>query len=149
MTLGIPTPMKTEHDHLHQRLVALTREPGPVGAAAREVARALHPHFVKEEAFALPPLGLLTQIARSGVTPAMAEVLPLTQRLEAEFEQMLREHGEIVAVLEPLAAAGRAERNAEAVAFAEALLLHAQIEEQVLYPAALLVGERVAAALGK
>ena len=149
MTLEIPTPMKTEHDQLHQRLVALTRESDPVGAAAREVARVLHPHFVKEEAFALPPLGLLGEIARSGVTPAMAEVLPLTRRLGDEFEQMLREHGDIVAVLEPLAAAGRAERNAEAVAFADALLLHAQMEEQVLYPAALLVGDRVAAARGK
>jgi hypothetical protein len=141
--------MKAEHDELHQRLVALTREPGSVGAAAREVARVLHPHFVKEEAFALPPLGLLTEIARNGVTPAMARVLPLTQHLSAEFGQMIGEHGDIVAVLEPLAAAGRTERNAEAVAFAEALLQHAQIEEQVLYPAALLVGERVAAALGK
>src|SRR5512134_3752529 len=69
MRFEIPKPLQAEHEELHASLVRATREPGAVGEAAREVARRLHPHFVREEQFALPPLALLAELARGGVTP--------------------------------------------------------------------------------
>ena len=56
MDIKIPTSLKVEHEELHAELVALTKAPGRVGEAARNVAALLHPHFVKEEKYALPPL---------------------------------------------------------------------------------------------
>jgi hypothetical protein len=144
MKFEIPKPLQAEHEELHATLVRATKEPGAVGGAAREVARLLHPHFVREEEFALPPLALLAELARGGVTPGMAEVLPMTRRLKAELPAMLAEHGEIVGALGKLRAAARASGSAEYERFADALVLHAQTEEQVLYPAAILVGEHVA-----
>jgi len=132
---------------LHARLVQATKEPGAVGEAAREVARLLHPHFVREEEFALPPLALLAEIARSGVRPEMAEVLPMTRRLEAEVPAMLAEHARIVQALDNLRAAARVANQAEHERFAEALMLHAQSEELVLDPAAILIGLHVAQSL--
>jgi hypothetical protein len=146
--VNIPEPLKVEHDELHAELVALTRVPGRVGEAARTVAALLHPHFVKEEEYALPPLGLLVPIAQRGVTPEMRAVLTMTDRLKRDLPHMLAEHGEVVRALETLAAAGRTEQRPDAERFAEKLRLHAQTEEQVLYPAAILVGEQVRARLG-
>lgn len=143
MRFEIPKPLQAEHEELHASLVRATKEPGAVGEAAREVARLLHPHFVREEQFALPPLALLAELARGGVTPGMAEVLPMTQRLKAELPAMLAEHEQIVGALGKLRAAARASGLAEYERFAEALELHAQTEERVLYPAAILVGEHV------
>ncbi|HEU4924101.1 MAG TPA: hemerythrin domain-containing protein [Burkholderiales bacterium] len=143
MNFEIPKPLQIEHQELHATLVKATKEPGAVGEAAREVARLLHPHFVREEEFALPPIALLADIALRGVTPQMAEVLPLTRRLRAELPAMLAEHERIVAALEKLRAAARGAELAEYERFADALVLHAQTEEQVLYPAAILVGEHV------
>ena len=143
MKFEIPKPLQIEHQELHATLVKATNEPGAVGEAAREVARLLHPHFVREEEFALPPIALLADIALRGVTPQMAEVLPLTRRLRAELPAMLAEHERIVAALEKLRAAARGAELAEYERFADALVLHAQTEEQVLYPAAILVGEHV------
>ncbi|HJS76449.1 MAG TPA: hemerythrin domain-containing protein [Burkholderiales bacterium] len=143
MKLEIPKPLQIEHQELHATLVKATKEPGAVGEAAREVAQLLHPHFVREEEFALPPIALLADIALRGVTPQMAEVLPLTRRLRAELPAMLAEHERIVAALEKLRAAARGAELAEYERFADALVLHAQTEEQVLYPAAILVGEHV------
>jgi hypothetical protein len=100
MRFEIPAPLQREHEALHARLVKATREPGVVGEAAREVARLLHPHFVREEEFALPPLGLLAPIAGGRITPEMAEVLPMTRRLETELPQMLEEHRRVVEALE-------------------------------------------------
>jgi hypothetical protein len=71
----------------------------------------------------------------------------LTDRLEAELPHMLAEHRDVVAALEALAGAGRAERQPDAVRFAEKLRLHAEVEEQVLYPAAILVGREIKARL--
>lgn len=144
MKFEIPKPLQVEHEELHARLVKATKEPGALGEAAREVARLLHPHFVREEEFALPPLALLEKLAREGVTAGMTEVLPMTRRLQAELPQMLAEHRRIVGALEKLRAEAREAGRAEHERFAEALVLHAQTEEQVLYPAAILVGDRVA-----
>jgi hypothetical protein len=144
MKFEIPKPLQAEHEELHARLLEATRQPGAVGEAAREVARLLHPHFVREEEFALPPLALLEQLARGKARAEMAEVLPMTRRLKAELPQMLAEHKLIVGALDELRDAARKAGRPEVERFAEALVLHAQTEEQVLYPAAILAGELVA-----
>ncbi len=144
MKFEIPKPLQVEHEELHATLVEATKVPGAVGEAAREVARLLHPHFVAEEDFALPPLGLLSALAAGAATPEMAEVLTMTRRLKAELPKMLAEHKQIVGALEKLRAVAHAAERAEYEHFADALILHAQTEEQVLYPAAILIGEHVA-----
>jgi hypothetical protein len=147
MDIRIPTPLKVEHEELHAELVALTKAPGRVGEAARRVASLLHPHFVKEEEYALPPLGLLGVAASGKITPEMRAVVTMTDRLKEDLPHMLAEHRQVVGSLEALAEAGRAEKQPEAVRFAEKLRLHAEFEEDVLYPAAILLGEHVKARL--
>lgn len=147
MKFEIPKPLQAEHEELHATLVKATKAPGAVGEAAREVARLLHPHFVREEEFALPPLALLSEVALGRVTPEMSEVLPMTRRLKAELPAMLAEHKQIVGALDKLRAAAGAAKLPEYERFAEALTLHAQTEEKVLYPAAILIGEHIARTL--
>ena len=142
----IPEPLRAEHAALHTKLAAATREPGQLGETARGVAQLLHPHFVREEEFAMPPLALLDALARGPVTPDMARVLPMTRRLREELPAMLAEHQEILVALEKMRNAASSAGRADYVQFADALKLHAQTEELVLYPAAILVGDRVAQA---
>lgn len=99
MKFEIPEPLKLEHAELHAELVKATKVPGKIGEAARQVAALLHPHFVKEEEYALPPLGLLPTLAQGEVTPDMTQVLALTDRLRAELPPMLTEHQAIVVAL--------------------------------------------------
>jgi len=149
MTIKIPESLNAEHEELHAELVALTKAPGKVGETARNVATLLHPHFVKEEEYALPPLGLLAPIAEGDVTAEMRAVLAMTDRLKKDLPRMLAEHRQVVEALDQLATAARAESRTDAERFAEKLRLHAKTEEQVLYPAAILVGEHVRARLGR
>jgi hypothetical protein len=143
MRFEIPTAMKAEHDELHSELVHATKAGGQTGEAAKAVAKVLHAHFVKEEEYALPPLGLLTALAQGKFEPGMADVLAMTDKLEAELPQMLVEHSQIVAALERLVAAAKVENRPDVVDFAKKLMLHAQAEEQVAYPTALLIGRYV------
>jgi hypothetical protein len=140
-TFDIPNSLKVEHEALHGELSAATKFGGKTGVAAQRVATLLHGHFVSEEEFALPPLALLRPLATGGVSLQMRDVIALTDRLKADLPRMLDEHKAIVAALEELARAAEAEGHPEGVRFAEKLTLHAQNEEEVLYPAALLVGE--------
>jgi transcription elongation GreA/GreB family factor len=110
---------------------------GRVGDAARELARVLHPHFVREEEIALPPLGLLDSLSKAPPTPEMREVLRMTDALRAELPKMLQEHVAIGASARHLEAVARAERNADVEKLAQNLQLHAKSEEELFYPAAL------------
>ncbi len=143
MRVDIPKPLKLEHQELHAELVKATRAEGQTGKAAKAVAKVLHNHFVKEEEFALPPIGLLSRLARGKVEKRMRAVLTMTDRLKAELPNMLREHQAIVAALKKLIAAAKREKLPEHALFAKKLMMHAKTEEDVLYPAAILVGEYV------
>jgi len=143
MNIAIPEPLKAEHEELHAELAAATKLQGPVGAAAREVARLLHPHFLKEEEIALPPLGLLSALAQNMPAGEMIAVTKMTDRLRRDLPDMLTEHAAILRALEALAAAAREAGDEASLRFAHKLATHAKIEETVMYPAAILVGELV------
>jgi hemerythrin superfamily protein len=149
MTFTIPSPLKLEHEELHAELVRATQAGGRVGEAAKGVAKVLHDHFAKEEDFALPPLGLLSSLARGEVDEQMRSAVGMTDRLKAELPKMLEEHKTVVAALKNLIAAAEEEKKLEHARFAEKLVLHAQTEEEVLYPAAILIGEYLKLRLGR
>lgn len=149
MKFTIPLPLQNEHEALHERLRRATQAGGEVGEAAKTLAQLMHPHFIKEDEFALPPLGLLAALARGEWSAEMAEVLTLTDQLEAELPQMLAEHEGIVAALKTLRDAASRTGRSDIVAFAEPLTEHARTEEEVMYPAAVLVGQLVLQRLGQ
>ncbi len=107
MKFEIPLAMKAEHDELHNELVQATKAAGQTGEAAKAIAKVLHAHFVKEEEYALPPLGLLPTLAYGNFERGMADVLAMTDTLAAELPQMLAEHKQIAAALEKLIAAAK------------------------------------------
>lgn len=143
MDFTIPQTLKEEHENLHADVVRATKEPGKIGEAARTVARLLRAHFTKEEQFALPALALLPDLARGKFSPDMVDVMSLTAQLKHELPTMLDEHRLIEIALTELMDAARKGDKTEWAEFAYRLMHHARNEEQVLYPAALLVGEFV------
>ncbi len=141
----IPEAIRAEHAEIHNQLVAATKMEGEVGEAARKLAAVLDPHFQREEQIALPPLALLAPLARGEFNPGMRDVLVLTDALRAELPQMLDEHKAIHAATARMGAAARKAGNAEVERLAETLKGHAESEEEVFYPAAILVGDVVRA----
>ncbi len=139
--MKIPASIRHEHESLHRELADVSLETGKVGEAARTLAQLMHPHFLREDEYAMPPLGLLARLARNEISPDMAEALPLVARLKEEMPLMLEEHRAITGALQVLEDAAAADGKPEIVDFARRLALHARSEEEILYPAAILVGE--------
>jgi hypothetical protein len=149
MILNIPLSLRSEHKELHQTIAEVANLPGKTGTIAKKIAKLLHPHFLKEEEFALPPLGLLPGLAKGYVTPQMKSVLKLTSKMKAEYQSMLAEHIEIVSALLELSEAARKENHSEVTSFVERLMQHAKTEEEVLYPMSIVIGDYIRLKLSK
>lgn len=141
--LAIPESIRAEHQEIHSALERAAQAPGRLGSAAKKLSAILLPHFEREEEIAQPPLGLLATLAANEPLPKTVEtdVLAMTVSLRTELRGMLQEHEQIRAAVEELRLAAEDANSPEHVKFAEELALHARTEEEVLYPAAILVGD--------
>ena len=141
--LAVPASIRRENEHLHHQLDAAIAAGGMTGERAKAVADVLGPHFEDEEAYAMPPLGLLGALARGEPLPdeQVRQAIAMAERLRTGYDEMLAEHRQIHAALKALAVAAREEHKEGHAAFAEALMLHAGSEEELLYPTTLLIGE--------
>jgi len=141
MPLEIPESMKEEHEELHEELKKATEVPGEIGQAARKVAQILHPHFEKENELALPEIGVARELAEGKISPDFTAAKELCNRFSLEYPKMLQEHVDIVKALDELEKAAKTARKRNVVEFARKLKLHAETEEALTYPAALMIGK--------
>jgi hypothetical protein len=137
----VPRSVEAEHLAIKNELLALTLRQSAVGKAARALATLLEPHFEREEQIALPPLALLQPLATRSAIVQQARMVALADSLRAELPRMLQEHKEIAAAVSRLERAGVAARDDRAIGFAYRLQLHALNEEEIMYPATILVAE--------
>jgi hemerythrin superfamily protein len=149
MVLNIPPSLKHEHGEMRASLEIAAKTPGKSGEAAREVARLLLPHFKKEEEYALPPLDALAVMAGGGLPEEPKSIIDKADRLRQELAEMLQEHKAIAKALEDLYKTATGDARPELARFAKKLLLHAKMEEQIYYPAALVIGDFLKLKAGK
>ena len=143
--LRTPESIAHEHAEIHEILARAAGEAGALGTAARRLEAVLGPHFHREEEIATPPLALLAKLAAGESAEPMRDVLPMTDALENELPRMLEEHGQVREALAEFRVAAEAAEREEYVRFCDTLAAHARQEEEILYPAAILVGRYVRA----
>jgi hypothetical protein len=68
MSLQVPQSIRHQHEQIMSRLAGFAKDSGPVGVAASKALLVLKDHYAKEEAFVLPPLGLLPRLAKGEVS---------------------------------------------------------------------------------
>jgi len=141
MPLGIPEAMREEHEELHDELRKAIKMPGAVGKAAKRVAEVLYPHFERESELALPVIGVARELAEGKTSPDFPRALELYEKFSVEYEKMLQEHVEIVKALGELEKVAKKAGKADVVDFARKLKMHAKTEEDLTYPAVLMVGK--------
>ena len=141
--IEIPKSIQMEHAAIHAALVEATKVQGSVGSAAKTMAADLNAHLEREEEMALPPLGLLAALANGVTVPddQIAQAKAASASLSKELPQLLGEHARLLRDIEALRAAATNEKLVKYEQLADQLTLHIQTEEELLYPAAVLVGE--------
>lgn len=145
----IPQSLKAGHEALRATLKRAMREPGKTGEAARKLASIVDGHFLREEKFVMPLLALLPDLAKGKAGASAASAIRQLDGLRREIDRMIADHRLMSDALHTLATAAEAEGKPDYVGFAEELIMHAHLAEDVLYPAALVAGEFVKKLRGK
>ncbi len=148
MDIKIPKALMEGHHELGATLDEAAMEGGKVGREASSLIAVLKPHEMREEQFALPPLGLLPSLASGGLDYDMAAVKIMIDTFRAELPKMKAEHETILAAADRLAVAAVEEGKVQYVHLVEQLKLHVAEVEDVYYPAAILVGAYLETKLG-
>ena len=137
----MPLSIKNEHDSLLKRLEVITLFQDSTGIVAIKLLELMKHHFREEENLVFPPLGLLPTMAGGKIPGESEAVIQLTEKLKPQMTHMSLEHQMIQAHLEELRQAAKKYNHPEIISFIHDVHSHAAIEEEVYFPAAILVGE--------
>lgn len=136
----IPKSILNGHENLCSELKAIITLGGDTGKKAELLNKIMTAHFIKEEEFALPPLGLLLALSEGNWKIDSNEAIKMSDRLQSKLSEMKKEHENIEKALKNLKHSADEEDNLKAKQFVKDLLLHVEIEDQVLYPTTILIG---------
>jgi hypothetical protein len=137
----VPSSIKKEHEYLLDKIYKITLLKDSTGTAAIKLNELMQHHFKEEEDFVLPPLGLLPLLA-SGKLPEHSEgVIALTEKLKSQLTHITVEHQMIKAYMDELIMAAVKDKHPEIIEFENEVKKHANTEEEVFFPAAIMVGE--------
>ncbi len=135
--LSIPEPLQLSHAQLEAALSETMQADGRTMIVAEAVVQLLESHFQKESEEVLRILGLLEPLAADAI--GVAEDYPELNNLEANESSLHQEHAALIAAAEKLRTAAREEGADAILEFAERLLMRIRLDEEIFYPAALLI----------
>lgn len=137
----VPSSIKKTHatllDQIHE--MTLYKDSSSIVAIKLEVL--MQHHFKEEEDFILPPLGLLPLLAAGQLPAPSKELLLFCENIKPQLTHMSVEHQLIKAYIEELKQTCLEENRPAIIAFEKEVIKHAVSEEEVFFPAAILVGE--------
>lgn len=136
----IPKALEYGHQQLFEEIKEVIAIGGRIGQTADSLNKNMAPHFKKEEEYALPPLGFLLAISEGRWELDKNEAIKMSEKLEEKLSEMTEEHREIERYLLELKKIAEEENNSQALLFVRNLNLHIELEDEVLYPATILVG---------
>lgn len=138
--LDTPHALRMEDRHLREDLARALKDPGSVGAAARELERVLLPHLDERERNVFRPLGLLRALAQNEPSPDANAAMALIEQIERNLPALMQEHRAIYAANKWLIDAATREHKPQYLDLSDRIWVHMRLEEEVLYPTTVLVG---------
>jgi iron-sulfur cluster repair protein YtfE (RIC family) len=110
------------------------------GKAISELLTVLEPHFQKEQRVVMPLLGSLPELVSGEKIANLQEIARKQLSPIQEYDSMFEEHKQVKQLIAKAENVAKSEGCDDVFELLEALKLHAGIEEEVLYPSALLAG---------
>jgi hypothetical protein len=137
----IPQSVAAEHESTLAYLRSIAAKPTPEGAAAQKVIDLLLPHMAKEEAFVVPPLALLPELAAGKVSPDQRWAIGLADQVKAEQAELLKIHQGLSEAFIGLLDAAEAAGDEVTVGFTKDLAADDLGDREVTEPTTILIGE--------
>lgn len=137
----VPAQILKDHDYFLERLRPITSYGDSTGIVARELYEVMEFHFKEEEDYVLPPLGILPLLAMGELPEESAKIIQLTEKFRENRDAMLAEHQMIKHFLSEMMAFAGKENHPDLSEYEKALEKHSELEEEILFPAVLLIGD--------
>jgi len=137
---GVPTSIKNDHENLLQKIRECSLFQDSTGALAKKLSGLMQNHFQEEEDYVLPPLGLLPSLSLGNLPSEKKDIMMLIRKFKSQAAHMSAEHQLIKALMDELKVAAEKDNHPEVHLLAGELVQHATMEEEVLYPAVILIG---------
>jgi hypothetical protein len=138
--LNVPDALRRGHDDARAEFVRATMEGGRIAKAGKRLAHLCLPHFEHEEKGVFPVLALLPHLAQENLRPEMMDVMPLITAFRAKHHAINEHHQSILAAIEELQQIAHKQGNREIAEFTYNLRVHERIEDEVIYPTVILIG---------
>ncbi len=135
-----PQPIKNGHENLSSELKNIIDLKGNIAQPAQILYEVMSDHFEKEEKYALPPLSFLLALSKGNWEINSNEAIKMADKLQSKLAELTQDHENILKSLEDLEVMAEAENNVPAKQFVKNLRIHAEVEDQVLYPTTILIG---------
>lgn len=137
----VPSSIKAEHQYLLDKIYKISLFQDSTGRVAIKLNELMQHHFNEEEDYVLPPLGLLPILSTGKLPEQSKEVIVLTEKLKSQLSHMSAEHQLIKAFMDELILVASKENHPEIIEFEKEIHKHANTEEEILFPTAILIGE--------
>ena len=138
---AVPSAIKETHRFLLEKMHKLTLNKDGSSSVALKLEELMQHHFKEEEDFILPPLGLLPTLANEQLPKQTNEMIALSENVRSMLDHMNVEHQLIKAYIGELKQASSVENRPEVIEFEKEVIKHATIEEEVFFPASILIGK--------
>lgn len=136
-----PSVILKEHHYFLKKLKEVTSFEDSTGLAAKKLYEVMEYHFREEEDYVLPPLGILPALAKDQIPEESEKIILLTEKFRNNEAVMLAEHQMISHYLKEMMRAAKKEDHRELLGFDAHLEKHAALEEEILFPMVLVIGE--------
>ncbi len=137
----VPSSIKKTHVSLLEQIHKMTLYKDSSGRVALKLEELMQHHFKEEEDFILPSLGLLPLLANGQIPGQSKDVILLSENVKSLLNHLSAEHQLIEAFIKELKQAADKEKLPEIIEFQKEVQKHASSEEEVFFPAAILIGE--------
>ena len=137
----VPSSIKKTHEYLLAQIQKMTSYKDSSGRVAKKLEELMQHHFQEEEDLILPPLGLLPLLANGQIPEQSEDVILLSENVKSMLNHMSVEHQLINAYIKELIEASNKENLPEIIKFENEVIKHAISEEEVFFPASILIGE--------
>jgi len=138
--LTVPDALLLGHDEARADFVRASKHGGRIAKAGERLAQLCLPHFEHEEGIVFPVLALLPDLERGTLRRRMMELMPLISDFRAMQDAMRGHHQEMASALEEFLQAAHREKSREFTDFAHNLRAHERIEDEVIFPRVILIG---------
>ena len=136
------TPKSITHGHINlcEELETIIKNGGQIAEQTKILEKIMMEHFVKEEKFALPPLGLLVALSEGNWKIDEQTTINMAEVLSANLDELKEDHKNISKLVEKIKILADKENDVDAKRFVNNITVHVELEDQVLYPTVILIG---------